>query len=251
MKVVRPSRMLAEAAEVLGPVRDNVVVVGATALEVALSGSEAGITPTRDVDVVVPVERAADVVRHLENADLRRSEVLHEAAFTWVRGDLKVQLVRTYHPFPKPPASRLPDNPVFGMAARPAHQVRVAFENDPAIARLVCANGACVLALKEAAFGRPRAGDDAPAERDYHDAYLLLDEVPDEVVAELRTAEWEVQQRAGKAVALLSADPDAVAAAGRQMVRLGGAPTQRQAEARVRRAAMRMARRLDGAAATD
>ena len=164
------------------------------------------------------------------------------------RGDLKVQLVRTFHPFPRPPASRLPSNPAFGMAARPAHQVRVAFEDDPTVARLVCVNGACGLALKEAAFGRLRPGDDVPVERDYHDAYLLLDEVPDHVVAELRTAEWEVRERASKAIALLSSDPDAIAAAGRQLVQLGGAPTQREAEARVRRAATRMARRLKGAA---
>jgi hypothetical protein len=62
VKVLRPTQMLAEAAEVLRPVRDDVVVVGATALEVALSDSRVGITLTRDVDVVVPVERAAEVV---------------------------------------------------------------------------------------------------------------------------------------------------------------------------------------------
>jgi hypothetical protein len=34
---------------------------------------------------------------------LRRSEVPHERAFTWVRGDLKVQLVRTFRAArPKP-----------------------------------------------------------------------------------------------------------------------------------------------------
>ena len=169
MKVVRPTRLLAEAAEVLEPVRDDVVVVGAAALEVALAATPVAITPTRDVDVVVPVERAADVVAHLESADLRRSEEPHEAAFTWVRGDLKIQLVRTFHPFPRPPASRLPENPVFGMPARPAHQAVVAFEADPNVARLVCANAACVRALKEAAFGRLRGPDRVPAERDYHD----------------------------------------------------------------------------------
>ena len=173
-----------------------------------------------------------------------RSSVPHEAAFTWVRGDLKVQLVRTFHPFARPPASRLPTNTAFGMAARPAHQVRVAFEDEPGAARLVCANGACVLALKQAAFGRLRPGDDAPVERDYHDVYLLLDEVADDIVVELRTAEWEVQNRVGQAIALLRSDAEAIAAAGRQLARLGGEPTQRHAEARVRRAATRMARRL-------
>ena len=245
MKVVRPSRLLAEAAVVLEPVRDEVVVVGAAALEVALAEAQVAITPTRDVDVVVPVERAADVVAHLEAADLRRSNVPHEAAFTWVRGDLKVQLVRTFHPFARPPASRLPQNSVFGMPARPAHQVVVAFDDDPEVARLVCANAACLLALKEAAFGRVRGPDAVPVERDFHDAFLLLDEVAEDVVAEFAEAEAEVRARVRRAIARLADDDDALGAAGRQMVRLGEAATARDAEARVRRAARRVARRLD------
>jgi hypothetical protein len=85
VKVVAPSRLLAEAADVLAAVRDDVLVIGAAALEVALpSASSVVITPTRDVDVVVPVERAAEIVSHLEAADTHRSEVEHERAFTWV-----------------------------------------------------------------------------------------------------------------------------------------------------------------------
>ena len=38
MKIVAPTRLLAEAADVLEPVRDDVVVAGAAALEVALAG---------------------------------------------------------------------------------------------------------------------------------------------------------------------------------------------------------------------
>lgn len=112
MKVVSPTRLLAEAADVLGPIRDYAVVIGATALEVALSDARSAvITPTRDVDVVVPADRAREVVDHLEASGLRRSDVAHERAFTWVRGELKVQLVRSFHPFPKPPATSLPSNP--------------------------------------------------------------------------------------------------------------------------------------------
>jgi hypothetical protein len=56
VKVVTPTRLLAEAADVLAEVRDDVVVVDAAALEVALAEqSSAVITPTRDIDVVVPV----------------------------------------------------------------------------------------------------------------------------------------------------------------------------------------------------
>lgn len=131
----------------LGPFREHMVVVGAAAREVALADVVSiAITPTRDVDVVVPVDRAREIVVHLEAIGLRRSDVPHERPFTWVRGDLKVQLVRTFHPFPKPPASSLPSNPAFGMAAERANQVIVAFADDPHAARLVCANAACLLA---------------------------------------------------------------------------------------------------------
>jgi hypothetical protein len=57
VKVVAPSLLLAEAADVLAPFRDRVVVVGATALEIALADASAAITPTRDIDVVIPTER--------------------------------------------------------------------------------------------------------------------------------------------------------------------------------------------------
>jgi hypothetical protein len=97
VKILTPTPLLAEAADVLSPVRDIVVVVGAAALEVALSAAATvAIAPTRDVDVVVPVDRAADIISHIETANLRRSEIPHERDFTWVRGDLKVQLVRTF-----------------------------------------------------------------------------------------------------------------------------------------------------------
>jgi hypothetical protein len=51
VKVVTPTRLLAEAAEALGAVRDEVVVIGAAALEVMLADTPSvAITPTRDVD---------------------------------------------------------------------------------------------------------------------------------------------------------------------------------------------------------
>jgi hypothetical protein len=246
VKVVAPTRLLADAADVLSPFRDSVVVVGAAALEVALAdATSVAITPTRDVDVVVPVNRVADVVSHLEAANLRRSEVPHERAFTWVRGDLKVQLVRTFHPFARPPAKGLPVNPVFGMPAKEAHQVIVAFADDPATPRLRCANAACALALKQAAFGRTRPPDEALVERDFHDAYLLISAAADAVVADLGIAGTEVRKRANDAIAQLGAGNAATIAAAHQMVRLRGADSQRTAEAEVRRAAARIQQRLD------
>ena len=245
MKVLQPSRLLAEAADVLADVRNDVVVVGAAALEVALADdTSVVITPTRDIDVVVPVDRAAAVVSHLEAADMRRSELEHERAFTWVRGDLKVQLVRGFHPFAKPPARALPANPVFGMAASPVHQVTVAFSADPNEPRLYCANAACLLALKQAAFGRARPTDNLPVERDYHDAYLLVSTVPEALAEELGYAQYEVRTRAIDAVTQLSENSVATLAAARQMVRLRVESSQRIAEANVRRAANRMLRLL-------
>ena len=246
MKVLSPTRLVAEAADVLEPIHDLVVVVGAAALEVALAeDTSVAITPTRDVDVVIPIEQASRIVALLEAAELTRSEVPHERAFTWVRGDLKIQLVRSFHPFPRPPASALPANPVFGMAGQPTHQVLVAFAEDPSRPRLRCANAACTLALKQAAFGRTRPPDHTPVERDYHDAYLLISAAADAVVAELASAEHEVRQRSLNAISQLATRDAATLAAARQMVKLGTAPSQRAAEAAVRRAAVQIQRRLD------
>jgi hypothetical protein len=254
VKAVRPSPLLSDAADVFAGVEDEVVVVGAAALEVALAELAASatrdvelvvITPTRDVDAVVETERAAAVVAHLEAADLRRSDVEHERPFTWIRGDLKIQLVRPFHPFPKPPADDLPYNPVFGMAGTPAHQLEVAFIDEPDRRRLICVNAACLLALKQAAFGRTRPHDNALVERDFHDAYLLVSAAGDALVEELAAAEHEVRKRAGQAIAALAAGSDATQVAARQMVRLGSAPSQRVAEADVRRAATRLQRRMD------
>lgn len=245
MKVVHPSPLLREAAEVLAPVRDDVVLVGAAALEIALYGKTATVTPTRDVDIVVSVDQAAEVIRHLLDAALEPSTEAHERGFTWVRGDLKVQLVRGFHPFPKPPAARLPGNPVFGMASRANHQVAVAFTEAPTVTRLRCVQAACLLALKQAAFGRTRGPDALPADRDYHDAFLLIDLVPEDIVAGGAIAEYEVRARISAAIDALQAGETATIAAARQMVLIGAAETQRRAEEAVHRAARRLRARFE------
>jgi hypothetical protein len=244
VKVVQPTRLVAEAAEVLEAMRDDVVVVGAAALEIVLSDADTFVTPTRDVDVVVPTERVMDVVRELEASGLERSRQPHEASFTWVRDELKVQLVRTFHPFPKGVARGLPDNPVFGMASHRAHADEVAFTESPEVPRLWSANAACLLALKQAAFGRKRGPNAEPVERDFHDAYLLLEHSAAEIAAQLRAASYELRTRVEDAMVQLAAGDDATSAAARQMVRVGQASTQRGAEAAVRRAAARAQRIL-------
>ena len=97
-----------EAAEVLAPVRDDVIVIGAVAVQVALDGHAVALTPTRDVDGAVKTDRIDAVVAQLKAAELQPSALPHERGFTWVKGDLKVQLLRPYHPFPKGAAKGLP-----------------------------------------------------------------------------------------------------------------------------------------------
>jgi hypothetical protein len=224
LKVIAPGRLLAEAADILANVRDEVVVVGAAAIEVALDDAlDETVTPTRDVDIVVPTERVAIVVGELEAAGLCRSDLAHERGFTWVRDDLKVQLVRTFHPFPRAPARSLSANPVFGMAANAAHQTDIAFSSAPTELRLRCANAACLIALKQAAFGRTRPPHDTPVDRDYHDVHLLLAGVPDIVVSQLAVCGHEVRTRVSDAIAQLAGGGPAPIAAARQLVRLGTA----------------------------
>ncbi len=152
--------------------------------------------------------------------------------------------MRTFHPFPPPLAKPLPQNNVFGMASVATHQVEVAFEDAPEELRLRCANAASLLALKQAAFGRTRAGGTTPVDRDYHDAFLLIDAARENVRAELAIAGHEVRQRAHTAVDELASGDAGTAAAARELVNLGSADTQRQAETTVQRAAADMRRSL-------
>lgn len=237
MKVVDPSRLAAEAADLLRPFRDEVVVIGAVAVEIAVAEAQPLLTPTRDVDVVVPVPRADDVIAALEAAEFDRSDVEYERGFTWERGDIKVQLVRPFHPFPSPAAKRLPQNPVFAMAQEPDHQLLVSFAENPREMRLRCAAPLGLLALKEAAFGRSRGGTDAIVERDFHDAYLLAAHCREQIVDGFMRGSYEVRQRALRALTRLAEDDTALEAAANQAVLLGESATIREAETAITRAA--------------
>jgi hypothetical protein len=160
-----------EAAEVVAPVRDDVVVFGAVALVVALNATPARITPTRDVDLIVRADRAQDVIRHLERSGLERSSVPHERSFTWVRDDPKVQLVRPFAPFAKGAARELPSQPPLSAMGDPRHRDEISFEEAPSVPRCWSVSTAYLPALKGNAFGRARVGEDAIVERDYHDAH--------------------------------------------------------------------------------
>jgi hypothetical protein len=113
VKVVEPTPLMREAADVLAPIVDDVVVIGAIAVTVALTpdrGTASGSTtarapeairdldlvivaPTRDVDLAVELSVAPAVVRQLTEQGLRPSEEPGERGFTWERGDLRVQLM--------------------------------------------------------------------------------------------------------------------------------------------------------------
>lgn len=243
MKVVSPTRLMREAADVLAPVRDDVVVFGAVAVEVALADANVSVSPTRDIDLVVETERANAIVEHLESAGMSRSEIPHEASFTWVRDDLKVQLVRPFHPFPRGAAKRLPSQPSVTVARNPAHCNEVSFSDDPGEMRFLCVNAACVVALKRQAFGRKRSGEDTLVDRDYCDVYLILRQVPEAVLEDFEQADRTVRIWVEEAVDLLADDPEAQLRAATEAVRTSGM-SMRSAEADVRRVASRFRRRL-------
>lgn len=245
MKVVEPSDLLCEAADVLGAVKDDVVVVGAAAIEVALHGATAAITPTRDVDAVVGTESVDVVVGQLEAAELQPSTLDYEKGFTWVRGDLKVQLIRGFHPFPKGASVGLPVNPVADAARRSAHREAVAFAPRPDEPRLWVASPACLVALKRSAFGRMKPPGNDVVRRDFHDVYLLVRNVPDQVLASFGLADGAVRQGVRSAVAMLCDEGgDPLRLAAEEMVDLDEARNQRDAEAEILLAMREFAERL-------
>lgn len=146
--------MLRDVAAILEPIQDDVVVIGALAVQIALDGHDVALTPTRDVDAGVATDAVDRVVIHLEGSGLRRSEEPHERSFTWVKEELKVQLIRPFHPFPKGAADGLPANNMVTGLDR--HRWLVGFEGDPEQGLFWAATPAALVALKHAAFGRTR-----------------------------------------------------------------------------------------------
>ena len=65
MRVVTPTTLLLEAAEVLDGIRNEIVVIGAVAVQVARDGHEVVLTPTRDVDAGVATDDVKRVIAHL------------------------------------------------------------------------------------------------------------------------------------------------------------------------------------------
>jgi hypothetical protein len=136
VKIIAPPPLVAEAARVLEPVRDEVVVIGAAAVQVVLASDDAvagsprsslTITPTRDVDLAVATQRVPAVVAHLEGTGFEPSEEPPQRGFTWIAGDLKIQLLRAFDPFPPQEAERLPVNVVSSALRDAAHRDAVAF----------------------------------------------------------------------------------------------------------------------------
>jgi hypothetical protein len=78
-----------DAAAILEPIREEVVVIGALAVQIALDGRDVALAPTGDIDAGVATEAVDRVVAHLEENGLRHSELPHERSFTWVQGDMK------------------------------------------------------------------------------------------------------------------------------------------------------------------
>lgn len=129
MRIVAPTRLLQDAAAILEPIQEEVVVIGAVAVHIALDGHDVAITPTSDIDAGVATEAVDRVVAHLEENGLRQSKLPHERCFTWVKGDVKVQLLRPFHPFPKGAARGLPTNNM--VTELDDHRWLVSFEEEP------------------------------------------------------------------------------------------------------------------------
>lgn len=241
VKVVRPTPLLLEAAEVLAGVRDDVVVIGAVAVQAHLTDCEVALTPTRDVDAGIATDAAERVVAHLEDRGLRRSELPHERPFTWVKNELKVQLLRPFHPFPKGAAAGLPVNNIVGELAQ--HRVMIAFDTEPERGRFWIATSAALVGLKEAAFGRTRFTGE-PVDRDFSDVALLFEHLTDEIAAEV-SAPSPMRARVIRAAERLLTDELALTAAAREFVASGEETDHRSAEAAVRRSARDFLRMLE------
>lgn len=247
MKVVASTVLLREAAEVLAPIREDVVVIGALAVQIALDGHEVNLSPTRDVDAGVKTEDVERVVSHLEAQGLAPSDMEHERRFTWVKGDLKVQLLRPFHPFPRGAARGLPENNIVGELGLYRHLV--AFDTDPEVGRFFAASPAALVGLKEAAFGRTRPSGE-PVDRDFSDVALLLDRIGEAIATEVATLS-PMRGRVLRAAERLAGDEAALVAAARELVGSGQEESQRSAEDFVRRAAVRFVRHLDASAPDD
>jgi hypothetical protein len=264
VKVVEPSPLVQEAAEIISPLSDRVVVIGAAALQVIMA-ADAGeapttdgvavearrdidlalvITPTRDVDLAINPTDASDVARALEAAGLQRSDEPYERGFTWVReDDLKIQLVRSYHPFPDTVAKRLPTQPAVSLLQQPGNRLNVAFASEPARVRMQTATAASLVALKHAAFGRTRP-DGTPVERDFHDVFSVAFQRLDDLEAACRDADHQVRARVIAALRALAADGDEARAAARQHALLTDDADVATHTQRVRRTAVFALRRL-------
>lgn len=241
MKVLDPSPLMREAADALADVHAEVVVIGAVALEAALAGHDARSAATADVDGAVTVSSAAGVIAHLETTGFQPSGEPHERGFTWVRGDLKIQLVRPPARVAPPEAKRLVPNTHFSLAAN--YRETLAFTESSERARLVVARPAAVLALKGHAFGRTRPSGET-VERDYHDAYLLISHVAGEIAAEYHaTDDGELRSLIRRAVEDLQSPP-ARQAVRNQATQLDPGMSEREADVSLTRALKAFERRL-------
>jgi hypothetical protein len=230
-----------EAADVLHGVSGEVVVIGAVALEAALSGSDARSAATTDLDGAVTIGSAAAVISHLEQAGLKPSDEPHERGFTWVRDGLKIQLIRPAARAIRPPVSGLVSNTQFSVAEN--YRENIAFTEKPDEPRLVVARPAAVLALKCHAFGRTKP-DGGVVERDYHDAFLLIAHVGEEIAAEYNaTDDGQLRSLIRKAVQDLQS-PAARQAVRNQLLQLEPDVSPREADLRLTRAIRSFERRL-------
>ena len=253
--MIAPSSLCAcHAADALAPIWNEVVVIGAAALQILFADDVSArpvdapaigvlITPTRDVDVAVEAGSVEVVVAQLERAGLTESDEPYERGFTWVLGDLKIQLVRPFHGVPPQAAVRLPVNPHLSLLAQEQHRLTVAFAEAPETPRLLSANAAALVALKGAAFGRDRPGG-APVERDYHDVFTVVSARGNDLEEAYRAADYRVRSLTDGALGVLATGGNETTAAAREHAAITGEPDVAAHERDIVRAMVFMQRRL-------
>ena len=123
------------------------------------------------------------------------------------------------------------------------HRVAVAFDYEPEVARIWCADAAALVGLKSEAFGRARH-DGKPVDRDFADVVLLLEHLLDDIAAQVE-GDGVMRARIINAARTLLEKENASLAAVRELTLAGAYDTAQAARQATRRAATRALRLLD------
>lgn len=235
--------MMREAAASIASVRDQVTAIGATAVQIAISGEASLVSPTLDVDFALPGGTEAEwnvrrIIGALEAARLSPSEAAGEAGFTWVGEKSKIQLISGFTPFKRGALRRIPVQP--GIEPFLEGRVPVAFLDEPDVTRFYCVDPASLLGLKQRAFGRVDVRG-ISIERDFADAHLLMRYAGLDIAAAMTASPFAVRSSCRAVIDEFSSHGnDHARRAAVQLAQSGLATNVEEALVDVRRAAVRL-----------